>query len=385
MPAKPLLLVEALAARNDSGLGNMARLFVDGLRGLADAADILVLLPKEGGYRPGGHCRVRPVAARPWRLWTEAVFPALILRHRPAAVLCLGQSLPRLRPPASYVLAVPDVGPLEDLGMPASSHDAYNRAWLKRRAPKADRILAISRFTQGRISALLGYPAERIDVVHPIRPAALTDIAGEADPGSGREGTHPPGAYFLTVGNVEPRKNHPGLIAGYAALASRCPEVPPLYIAGHSAWGRREAEAAVGEHNMRGKIHFVGYLADADRRAYLAHCTAYVSASLYEGWGLPLFEALSLGVPAVYHAGTSQEEFARGMAVATDCRDPLALSAALEKVWRDEARRSRLRAAMAADMPRLRHYDLEGALRAALLPLLRVPSVNPPAAAGRGS
>ena len=363
--AKPLLFVEALATRNDSGLGAMARLFVDGLRGLAAEAEIVALLPAGGGYRPGPHCRVITAEPKPWRLWVETSFPLLLLRHRPAAVFCLGQTLPRFRPRARYAVAIPDAGPLEDLGWPASSHDAFNRRWLRRRAPRADRLVAISAFTRDRLRALLGYPMERLDVVLPIRPAGLPETRAPVAPGK-----HPEGGYFLTLGNVEPRKNHPGLIAAYAALVARRPEAPPLYIAGHAAWGQAEAEAAIAAHRLAGRVRFTGYLSEADRSAYLAHCTAYVSASLYEGWGLPLFEALSLGKPAVYHAGSVQEEFARGMAFAVDCRDPEALSRAMEALWGDAAERERLRAAWAAGFPRLLQYDLEGALRTALRPLL---------------
>ncbi|MBW8887151.1 MAG: glycosyltransferase family 4 protein [Fibrobacteres bacterium] len=368
--AKPLLLVEALAARNDSGLGAMTRLFVDGLGGLADRADILVLLPKGGSYRPGPHCRTLEVDPRPWRIWAETVFPLLLLRYRPAAVLCLGQTLPRFRPKARYALAIPDAGPLEDLGWPTSSHDAYNRRWLRSRAPHAERLLAISAFTRNRLQALLGYPEDRIDVVLPIRPP---DLAGER---SGRIGAsapgghHPSGEYFLSLGNVEPRKNYPGLIAAYAALLTRRPEAPPLFIAGHPAWGQAEAEAAVSAHGLQGRVHFTGYLSEADRSAHLAECTAYVSSSLYEGWGLPLFEALGFGKPAIYHGESAQDEFARGLALAVDCRDPQALSRAMETVWKDAAERERLRAALAAGFPRMLEYDLEGALRSTLLPLL---------------
>jgi glycosyltransferase involved in cell wall biosynthesis len=362
---KPLLLVEALATRNDSGLGAMARLFVDGLRGLADEAEILAVLPKGGAYRPGSHCRILEAEPRPWRAWVELAFPLLLARHRPAAVLCLGQTLPRIRPRARYAVAVPDAGPLESLGWATSSHDGFNRRWLRNRAPHADRLIAISAFTKSRLEALLGFPGDRIDIVLPIRPPALPETRAPRE-----AGTHPPGAYFLTLGNVEPRKNHPGLIAAYRLLLARRPDAPPLYIAGHAAWGRDAATAAVAAHGLEGKVHFTGYLSDADRQAYLAHCAVYVSASLYEGWGLPLFEALSQGIPAAYHAGTSQDEFARGLALGVDCGDAAALSAAMERLWRDTAERERLRAALAAGFPRLAGYDLEGALRSALTPML---------------
>jgi glycosyltransferase involved in cell wall biosynthesis len=381
---RPLLLVEALASHNDSGLGNMTRLFVDGLRGLAGFADIKVISPRSAAYRPGPHCESILVSPKPVRVWSQAVFPLLIRRLKPDAVFCLGQNLPGFRPAARYALAIPDAGPLEDLGLATSSHDPYNRRWLRSMAPRADAIVTISQFTKNRLATLLDIPQERIRVVLPIRPPGLPDsISGQNPSGVARSsaptapGAHPPGEYFLALGNVEPRKNYPGLIAAYAALKARRPGAPPLYIVGHKAWGASEAEAAVEKSGLTGRVHFTGYLSDADRLAHLAHCSAYVSSSLYEGWGLPLFEALSHGKPAVYHAGSSQEEFARGVALAVDCRDPQALSRAMETLWSDVGERGRLGRAMAAEFPRIRAYDLETALSDALRPLLEGPRRNP--------
>jgi glycosyltransferase involved in cell wall biosynthesis len=329
----------------------------------------MAVLPKGGSYRPGPHCRVIEAQPRPWRAWVELAFPLLLARHRPAAVLCLGQTLPRIRPPARYAVCVPDAGPLEDLGWATSSHDGFNRRWLRKRAPQADRMIAISAFTKSRLEALLDFPGERIDVVLPIRPRGLPEGLPENRPPTG-PGSHPAGEYFLSLGNVEPRKNHPGLIAAYRLLLARYPDAPPLYIAGHAAWGMEAAAAAVAANGLAGRVRFTGYLSDADRQAYLAHCTAYVSASLYEGWGLPLFEALACGIPAAYHAGSSQDEFARGLALGVNCGDARLLSLAMERLWRDVSERERLRAALAAGFPRLSEYDVEGALRTALLPLL---------------
>lgn len=364
---RPLLLVEALASRNDSGLGAMVRLFVAGLRGLADKADIKVILPRSGGFSPGGHCLPILVDAKPVRLWAQVAFPLLIRRLKPDAVFCLGQNLPLIRPASRYAVAVPDAGPLEDLDRPASSHDAYNRRWLRAMAPRAELIVTISEFTKGRLIHHLGLPEGRIRVVKPIGRAGNAQAAGQGQPGGGR---FPEGEYFLALGNVEPRKNFPGLIAAYAALKERRLEVPPLYIAGHRAWGQDEAEAAVARYRLGDSVRFTGYLSDADRSAYLSHCTVFVSSSLYEGWGLPLFEALEHGKPAIYHAGSSQEEFARGFAMAVDCRNPGELAHALESLWSDSRERERYGAALRAGFGRVREYDLAGALREALAPLL---------------
>lgn len=379
MDGPPLLLVEALATRNDSGLGRLARLIVDGLAGLAGEADIRVLLPAGGAYRPGPHCRALSVDARPFRLWCQIAFPAIIRRLRPAAVLCLGQTLPRWRPAARYALMVPDAGPLENLGFRASRHDAYNRRWLRSMPARADRLLTIGGFSRDRLSRLLGIPPERISVVKPIRrgeDAGLRARLPAPDPGGARNSParpRPRGPYFLSVGNVEPRKNFPGLIAAYARLRERRPDAPPLYIVGHKAWGYAEAEAAARSLGVEESVIFTGFVGDAEREALVAGCTLFVSSSLYEGWGLPLFEALSLGRPAIYHRGTSQDEFAAGFALAADCSDPESLCRAMETLWRDAGERARLEAALARGFGTVRDYDLEGALRDVLRPLLLPP------------
>jgi len=179
----------------------------------------------------------------------------------------------------------------------------------------------------------------------------------------------PAGPYFLAVGNVEPRKNFPGLIAAYARLRSRHPGAPPLYIAGHKAWGYAEAAAAARAHGVEGSVIFTGFVDEAAREALVAGCTLFVSSSLYEGWGLPLFEALSLGRPAIYHGGTSQDEFAEGFALKADCADPEALGRAMESLWLRPEERARLEASLARGFGAVRDYDLEGALRDALRPL----------------
>lgn len=389
MSGPPLLLVEALATRNDSGLGRLARLIVDGLAGLAGGVegvggvDIRVLLPEGGTYRPGSHCRTIPVNAKPFRLWSQVAFPLIIRRLRPTAVLCLGQTLPRWRPASRYALMVPDAGPLEDLGIPASSHDAYNRRWLRAMPARADRLLTIGGFSRDRLSRLLGIPPERISVVKPIDRggnaghgaaspprAASTGPAGPRGDRGASARAVPSGPYFLAVGNVEPRKNFPGLIAAYARLRNRRADAPPLYIVGHKAWGYAEAEAAARAHGVDGSVVFTGFVDDAAREALIAGCTLFVSSSLYEGWGLPLFEALSLGRPAIYHGGTSQDEFAEGFALKADCADPEALSRAMESLWLRPDERARLESALARGFGAVRDYDLGGALRDALGPLL---------------
>lgn len=361
---RPLLLVEALAVRNDSGLGKLVRMFVEGLRGLSDQSEILVVIPKETNFKPGSHCQLIRVNSRPMRLWTQFAFPYLIQKLRPEGVLCLGWTIPVLRPKAKYGLLIADVGPLENLGFAMSSHDPANAKWLRRMPVKADLILTNAEITRERMVSLLGIDSEKIKVVRPI------NRIGISNPKLSQSGSTPNGPYFLAIGNVEPRKNFHGLIAAYAKLKRKHDNTPPLYIAGHKAWGYAQAQEAAHQHGVMDAVFFTGYLSDSNRNAYLANCSLFISSSLYEGWGLPLFEALVLEKPAIYHKGSSQEEFARGFALATDCGDPVQLAAAMELLWLNTEENQKLREVIRTQFPMVLDYDLEGALKAAVLPLI---------------
>lgn len=371
MDGRPLLLVEALATRNDSGLGRLARLLCDALPSLLPTLDIEVILPRGGAYRPDPRLRVREVTARPFRLWCRTAFPLLIAGLRPTAVLCLGQTLPPWRPKSKYALVIPDAGPLEDLGHVTSSHDDSNRRWLLSMPRRADRILTIGSFSKRRLAALTGIAPDRIDIVKPIgsASAATASLAALAAVPRSRS-LPPPDAYLLAMGNVEPRKNFPGLLEAYARLVRRRPDAPPLHIVGHKAWGFAAADETARRLGLAERVVFTDFVAEADRLAYLAGCRAFVSSSLYEGWGLPLFEALALGRPAAYHGGTSQDEFARGLALEADCADPEKLSLALERILFDEALRASLMEALREDFPKVSDYDPAAALRASMEALI---------------
>lgn len=365
--ARPRLLVEALSIANDSGLGKLARMYVDALGVLQDVAEIHLILPFESKWRPGYACVVHRERAKPLRVWVQLWFPLLITKVRPQAVLCLGQTLPSWRPRAKYILSIPDIGPVERMGLEMSSHEAYNRRWLSRMPGKADLILTISKTMRGRMRDLLGLPESKIRVVSPI-------ASGTANESKGVPSLHnanlPQQPYFLALGNVEPRKNYPGLIKAYAELKRRRPDTPHLHIVGHKAWGYAVAAQTVVDYGVSENVHFTDYLDDGTRDAWIRHCEVFISSSLYEGWGFPLFEALTAGRPCIYHSGTSQDEFAHGFALGTDCGNPESLADAMETMAFSEATRKQFSSAARTGFLEILKYDLPAELSGALRPHL---------------
>src|SRR3954468_4328199 len=191
--------------------------------------------------------------------------------------------------------------------------EAFNR-WTRTYSPRvvprvlaaARRVIAVSEFTRRELVELLHVPDEKIRVV----PNAVEDDFT-------REGPASAGEYVLAVGTLEPRKNLARLVE-----AARRTGVE-LRVVGAAGWGGVEVEG--------NGVRWLGEVSDAElARLYRgARCVAY--PSVYEGFGIPVLEAMACGVPVVTSRGTAMEEVADGAAVLVDPEDPLAIAAGIER------------------------------------------------------
>lgn len=126
-----------------------------------------------------------------------------------------------------------------------------------------------------------------------------------------------PRDYVLFVGTIEPRKNLARLIEAHASLGDRAPD---LVVVGAAGWGDG-VEVPTG-----GRVHFLGFVSDDDLAALYRGATALCYPSIREGFGLPILEAMSHGVPVVTSRGGATEEVARGAAVLVDPFDVVSIA-----------------------------------------------------------
>jgi glycosyltransferase involved in cell wall biosynthesis len=161
--------------------------------------------------------------------------------------------------------------------------------------------------------------------------------------------------YVLAIGTVEPRKGLPDLVAAFDRMADAIPDVH-LKIAGPAGWGEDALAAAIRSARHGSRIHRIGWT--DDRSTLIAGASVLAYPSLYEGFGLPPLEAMSLRVPVVATAAGAIPEVVGDAALLVAPQDPTALSEALLAAATDTALRDRL---IAAGTERITWFSWESA------------------------
>lgn len=182
---------------------------------------------------------------------------------------------------------------------------------------------------------LLGLDADRVVSV----PLGFTSMAGgDAERGRALAGERP---FALAVGTVEPRKDLPALLVAIDTLAGAGTEVPLVHV-GVDGWGTDAFERAWAQMARPELVTRLGRLPDAELRDLYAAARLVAYPSVYEGFGLPVLEAMSAGVPVVSTTVPAIEEIAGSAALLVPVGDTTALATAVGEVWTDDDLRHRL-------------------------------------------
>lgn len=197
-------------------------------------------------------------------------------------------------------------------------------ALTRQHAHRADQVIVVSAFTAREVEERLEVPRDRISICSPGAPAWP------------RRGSAPADGYVLFFGTLEPRKNVGTLLDAYEHLAATRRDVPHLVLAGKATdqsgpWLERIARAPLNR-----LVRHLGYIASDDRPALFAGARMLVQPSFEEGFGLPVLEAMTVGVPVVAANAGALPEVGGDAVVLAPPSDPLALADAMARLLDDD-------------------------------------------------
>lgn len=194
----------------------------------------------------------------------------------------------------------------------------------------AAHLITDSETTRQEIIAHFGWSSERISAIHlGVTAAYVPRTAAQLTPVLQRYGLNA-GGYTLCVSTIEPRKRIDHLIAAYAQLPAKLRAVYPLVLIGGKGWQSEALHTQIIQAQQAGWLHYLGFVDETDLPALYAGAHLFVYPSIYEGFGLPVAEAMSSGIPVITSNRSTLPEISAGAALLIDPDDIDALNAAIE-------------------------------------------------------
>lgn len=295
-------------------------------------------------YHPTGERTVQPSIRI---LWEQSVLPLRLAKLRPHLLHSTAYVSP-LAWPGKTVVTIYDLSFLRFSEAFNRGNRLYLSTMTRLSARRARRVVVISESTARDVVRLLGVPRERIDVTllaadaH-YRPLSADEVARF------RAANDLPERFIFYVGTLEPRKNLAGLLRAYARLPQ--PRVP-LYVAGGAGWRFSPIFQVVAELGLERDVRFLGFVPEDQLPHWYNAARLFAYPSVYEGFGLPVLEAMACGTPVITSNVASLPEVAGDAAEMVDPHDHAALAAAVQRVLDDDGRHESMRAAGIAQAAR---------------------------------
>ncbi len=285
---------------------------------------------------------VHPQARHPilFYLWFEWSIPFMLRKHKIDLFLSTDGYM-------SLSTKVPTCLVIHDLAFEhypehfVLSHKLYWRHYSPLFARKAKRIATVSTFSKDDIAARYGILPQNIDVVYngaheeyvPLTPTKREEVKNKYAEGC---------EYFVFAGALHPRKNIVNLLKAFVAFKKRQRTNMKLVIAGRPAWKYEEVEEMRLTMPYKEDVKWVGYMNVDELSDVIGGAYALLYASLFEGFGIPILEALQCDVPAIVSNTSSMPEVAGDAALLVDPTDPEDIATKMHTLYKDESLRKQL-------------------------------------------
>jgi glycosyltransferase involved in cell wall biosynthesis len=276
-------------------------------------------------------------------VWMQTLLPLKLARER-IDICHFTNSVATLLSPCPTVVTIHDM----TLWLFPQHH--YRRRLLAMRpfiplaARRAAAVIAVSHATKADIVRILGVAADKVHVIHEAPAAWFRPIEDPTALETVRRRYGLPERIVLYVGTIEPRKNLVRLLQAFARLRHSGVIEHTLVLAGQPGWKHEPVTMAVEQLGLSQAVRFLGYVPTDDLVALYNLANALVFPSLYEGFGLPVMEAMACGTPVLTSANSSLAEISDCAAELVDPASVESIADGLRRILTDPARRADLRA-----------------------------------------
>lgn len=284
--------------------------------------------------------QIRHVSANPctrlgWDLarWARADRPDLIHVQYTAPLL---SKIPT-------IVTVHDVSFIEHPEYFTSARRSQLRLTVGHTVKRAARILTVSEFSRDAILRAYDIPPDNVRVIPNAANPEFRVIGRERAQKAVHERLHFEAPFILSVGDLQPRKNQIGLIAAFSKLLTDCPQLKHhLVLTGKESWFTPKVVEAARACGFASRIHFTGFVSDHDLLELYNACDCFVFPSFYEGFGLPILEAMACGRAVACSNTSSMPEVADGAGLLFDPHQSGEMTRAMKDILLDAELRGRM-------------------------------------------
>ena len=284
----------------------------------------------------------RLMRSRPVRIvFEQTVLPLILLQYRIDVLHSLHYSFPIVSFGAKKAVTIHDLTYISMPELHLASKIWFYQFFLRKAATDADGLIFISRSAETDFRRYFGEPRGLTEVIHHGKNKTLQPIEQESEVSAIRAKYSLPERVVLYIGTIEPRKNLTRLVEAFARVSVHQPEVS-LAIAGAQGWMYESLFQRVNELGMGSKVLFLGFVPEQDKRLLLCAAEVFAYVSLYEGFGLPVLEAMACGIPTLTSNTSSIPEVAGNAALLVDPLSVEEIAEALGRLLSEPQLRQRL-------------------------------------------
>jgi glycosyltransferase involved in cell wall biosynthesis len=273
-------------------------------------------------------------------VWEQTALPRRLAQLEPELLHGLAYALP-LAWKGPSVLTIYDLSFLLYPRAFNTPNRIYLAATTRAAARRARRVLTISEHARRDIVRLLRVPEQRVDVTYPAADERYR-LLGRDEVDAFRKARDLPDVFIFALGTLEPRKNLVGLLEAYAQLPT---PRPPLFAAGGAGWRTNPIFDTVTRLGLQSDVRFLGFVPEDELPLWYNAARLFVFPSLYEGFGLPVVEAMACGTPVISSNAASLPEAGGKAAILVSAQDRNALAREMQRVLGDTQLATEMRAA----------------------------------------